>query len=712
MGVQAIILIEDSVRYYSSFLPVIYAELMRHAQSLVPEGINLSHKLMRLQARPKILLCTTFEEAWRVLRRATRTTSSASSRTSSSRRTAGSRREAGLEFARRVRERQPDVPIMLQSSRGRERGAGALGRRGVPAQGIADAAAQLQRFMIEQLRLRRLRVPPAGRPRRRPRARPARARGAARAPCRPRASPTTASATTSRSGSRRGPSSRWPHRLRPRKVSDFRDRRAPAPRPDRRDPSTTAASTQPRRRRRLRPRDVRSGDASFCRIGGGSLGGKGRGLAFVDLLLEESRRRSAVPRASHRRAAGGRARHRRLRRVSRARRPARLRARRVGRRTTILRPLLEARVSRQPCTRDLAAFLEARPVPAGRPLVEPARGLAVSAVRGHLRHVHGAERHRRRATCGSRSCATADLARLRVDVQPAREAYLRASPYRLEEEKMAVVMQRSSAPARGERFYPDLAGVARSHNFYALPPLRPEDGIAAVALGLGATVVGGETCFRFCPRYPRHVVQFSSVEDVLRNSQRDVLRAASWTTRAERRRGFALERGFDLESGGARTARWRRVGSTYSPENDACSTASRAPGVRLVSFAPILKHGLFPLAEILDALLRRRRAGRRRAGGDRVRRQLPGAAGDAGVRVLQLRPVGRSASPRAPSSAGGPRGASSARARSVLGHGTIDDVRDVVVIDSTSLRSARTREIARRSARSTPSSRRGGGRTC
>jgi hypothetical protein len=59
MGVQAIILIEDSVRYYSAFLPVIYSELMRHARTLVPEGINLSDKLIRQQARPKILLCGT-----------------------------------------------------------------------------------------------------------------------------------------------------------------------------------------------------------------------------------------------------------------------------------------------------------------------------------------------------------------------------------------------------------------------------------------------------------------------------------------------------------------------------------------------------------------------------------------------------------------------------------------------------------------------------
>src|SRR5882757_4461549 len=64
MGVQVIILIEDNVRYYSSFLPVIYAELLHHSRRLVTEAVNVSDKIMRMRARPKILLCTTYEEAW------------------------------------------------------------------------------------------------------------------------------------------------------------------------------------------------------------------------------------------------------------------------------------------------------------------------------------------------------------------------------------------------------------------------------------------------------------------------------------------------------------------------------------------------------------------------------------------------------------------------------------------------------------------------
>ena len=84
------------------------------------------------------------------------------------------------------------------------------------------------------------------------------------------------------------------------------------------------------------------------------------------------------------------------------------------------------------------------------------------------------------------------------------KAYVRATPYRLEEEKMAVILQQVvGAVARRSGFYPDFSGVVRSHNFYPVSPMTFADGIAAVALGLGRAVVDGGKCLTFCPRYPR-----------------------------------------------------------------------------------------------------------------------------------------------------------------------------------------------------------------
>ena len=64
LGVPVLLVVEDSVRYYSSFLPVIYSAVMKLTQSIVSEGVNLYQRLLRMRARPKILLATTFEEAW------------------------------------------------------------------------------------------------------------------------------------------------------------------------------------------------------------------------------------------------------------------------------------------------------------------------------------------------------------------------------------------------------------------------------------------------------------------------------------------------------------------------------------------------------------------------------------------------------------------------------------------------------------------------
>ena len=115
-GVQVILLVEDSVRYASSFLPAIYDELLEQSHRLLPEGINVAHKLARLRARPKILLCRTFEEAWDDFLAYEAEILGVISDVEFPRARAWSA-TAGIELARDVRTAAPDVPIVLQSSR-------------------------------------------------------------------------------------------------------------------------------------------------------------------------------------------------------------------------------------------------------------------------------------------------------------------------------------------------------------------------------------------------------------------------------------------------------------------------------------------------------------------------------------------------------------------------------------------------------------------
>ena len=77
---------------------------------------------------------------------------------------------------------------------------------------------------------------------------------------------------------------------------------------------------------------------------------------------------------------------------------------------------------------------------------------------------------------------------------------------------MAVIIQKMVGSRHGSRFYPNFAGVARSHNFYPTGPLAAEDGVVAVALGLGRTVVDGGRALSFCPKHPRHLLHFSTVQ--------------------------------------------------------------------------------------------------------------------------------------------------------------------------------------------------------
>ena len=181
--------------------------------------------------------------------------------------------------------------------------------------------------------------------------------------------------------------------------------------------------------------------------------------------------------------------------------------------------------------------------------------------------------------------------------------YMKATAYRLEEEKMAVIVQSVVGTEHEQRFYPDVSGVARSYNFYPVPPQKGEDGTASVALGLGRLVVEGGEVLRFTPRYPRHVVQFSSVQDTLRNSQREfyALDLTGGSIPPTSTNDILQQRlALDLAEKDGTLA---FVGSTYLREDESIVDGVSRTGRRVVTFAPILRHGIFPLPAILDLLL-------------------------------------------------------------------------------------------------------------
>jgi CheY-like chemotaxis protein len=687
-GVQAILVIEDNVRYYSSFLPTIYAELMHHAHRLVPEGVNLSHKLMRLQAQPKILLCGSYEEAWQYFDAYEDNILGVISDVEFPR-DGRMTRDAGLEFARCVRQRQPDVPVMLQSSRAENQALARSVGASFLLKGSPTLLQQLRRFMVDHLGFGDFVFrTPNGRE-------VARARDLRELEERLATVPVESLAYHGE----RNHFSNWfkartefalAHRLRPRKVSDFETVEHLR--------SELMHAIQDHRRQTSRGVVVDFDRATFdprttlSRVGGGSLGGKARGLAFVDLLLSDSRLAERFPGASI------------------GVPPAAVVGTEVfddflernGLRDFALDSVDEAAIGRRfleaelppSVTRDLRALVEAVHYPLAvrsSSLLEDSQYQPFAGIYDTfmLPNDHG------RADVRLRQLLTAIKRVFASTFSLAAKRYFAGGPYRLEEEKMGVVLQRIVGAARGARFYPDFAGVARSHNFYPLAPMRSEDGVAAVALGLGEAVVAGEPCFRFCPRYPRHIVQFSSVADTLANAQREF---------------YALELGRTVSVGRFVPTRFplsaaeqdgtlARLGSTYSPENDVVSDGISRDGVRLVTFAPILKHGLFPLAELLDALLQVAVGATSAAVEIEFAVNFPAEGAPPEFGILQLRPLGRiREAPDAPFETTD-RAALLCDSSSVLGHGTIDDVRDVIVVDMHQLDRARTHDIAQTVAR-------------
>lgn len=692
-GVPVFIVVEDSVRYYSSFLPVIYTELLKHSQQVISEGLNVSQKLMRMRARPKLLLASNFEEAWEYFSRYQDSVLGVISDIEFPRNGSQSS-TAGIDLARMIREQRPDVALTLQSTYPEnERLATSVGASFL-LKGSPVMLEQLRRVMTEQFFFGDFvfRLPDG--------TEIDRAHDLRTLVEKLRTVPV---ASIAFHGGRNDFSS-WLRartefepaaKLRPRRLSDY------ASLEEMRLSLIRNIDEYRRERNRSVVADYNpaSMDASegMSRIGGGSLGGKGRGLAYASRLLDRVRPAD------------------RYQGVQITVPPAVVLATDIFEqfleRNELLGRALESEDDQELEALFLAATFpeEARDALASF-LVKIRQPLAVRS--SSLREDSPYQPFAGIFETWMLPNDAADLlTRLEQLISAIKrvyastysrhaKAFISATPYRLEEERMAVTIQKMMGARHGRLFYPDFAGVARSYNFYPSPPTTPEDGIAAVALGLGKTVVEGEPCLRFSPAYPRHIVDFSSAEDMLRSSQRGF-----WALQLG-----GTEEGAELDWADAlvhcplevaqRDGVLGRLASTYSPENDAVYDGLARGGVPLVTFAPILKHGQFPLAEILTDVLRLSRDATSGPVEIEFAVNLSAASGtESEFGLLQLRPLGLQSEPGATDIGDVRREDLVCFSGSVLGSGRIEDIRDLVVVDKEAFQRARSRQVARAVAR-------------
>ncbi|HBM16987.1 MAG TPA: phosphoenolpyruvate synthase [Lentisphaeria bacterium] len=183
------------------------------------------------------------------------------------------------------------------------------------------------------------------------------------------------------------------------------------------------------------------------------------------------------------------------------------------------------------------------------------------------------------------------------------KAYIAATSNVIDEEKMGIVIQKISGSAYEKRFYPTLSGVARSVNFYPIDPEKYEDGIANIAFGLGKTIVEGGISLRFCPIYPKKVLQLSSPEYALKDSQKEFyaldLDSDKFHPAVEETVNLLKLRVKDAENDTA----LKYVASTYDLRDQIIRDGVQEGGKKLITFSSILKYDVFPLAEIIQKLL-------------------------------------------------------------------------------------------------------------
>ena len=185
----------------------------------------------------------------------------------------------------------------------------------------------------------------------------------------------------------------------------------------------------------------------------------------------------------------------------------------------------------------------------------------------------------------------------------ASRGYITSTGNVLSEEKMAIVLQEVCGEQEGNYYFPVISGVARSINFYPVGKEKPEDGIVKVAYGLGKVVVDGEQVLRFSPKYPKNVLQTSTVDLAMRETQQSMLALSLNPEKfktsiddAVNLERFAIHDCDQFES-------LKIIASTYDRENMRIVDSCYPDGPRIVTFAPQLKFNTFPLAEIIRSLL-------------------------------------------------------------------------------------------------------------
>ena len=273
------------------------------------------------------------------------------------------------------------------------------------------------------------------------------------------------------------------------------------------------------------------------------------------------------------------------------------------------------------------------------------------------------------------------------------KAYLTATQNLIDQEKMAIVLQEVVGEEYNDLFFPTLSGVARSLNYYPVGDERPEDGIANIALGLGKYIVDGGLTLRFSPRHPRHILQLSSIDTALKETQRQFyaldLKNASTDFKTDDAFNLLKPRVKEIE----KLPELRYIASTFDPYDQTIRDGHYPGGRTIVSYANILQHDAFPLAKTIDRLLH---IGRQEMGRHvEIEFAMHIQEKKAQFYILQIRPIVENKDIVEEDLTLIPKEDVVVSSPSTLGNGIINDVHHILYVKSDKFDPAYTMQIAR-----------------
>ena len=261
--------------------------------------------------------------------------------------------------------------------------------------------------------------------------------------------------------------------------------------------------------------------------------------------------------------------------------------------------------------------------------------------------------------------------------------YMTATKNVIDQEKMAVILQEVVGQQHGPRFYPHISGVARSINYYPIGDERADEGTVSLAFGLGKYIVDGGTALRVCPAHPKQVLQMSEMEIALRDTQTAFL-ALEIPEGEDYSIDFKADDGFNLRKWPVRIAdadgTLPPVCSTFDPM-DQCIYDGYYEGRnrKLISFAGVLQNGMFPLPELMQKVLQYGEEEMRRP--VEIEFAVDLRQGETGTfYLLQIRPMVDNNMKLDEDLTAIPDDQCLLRSHSAIGHGIVDDVEDIVYV--------------------------------